>query len=240
MTISETQESSAAAVGSPVQRRIATALIFLNFALLVIALSANLQPSFLHGQILGWTGIWQVGTGQDYILLPLELTHATRLDEPLVVEVQYDNSADWQSIDLPQVVRSEAGSQLQRTRWAHLGRLVGWIAEQQPESEVLAVLTVQLVHFAEHQRNTTDATSRQIHSIRLLHPYVMSYDEDLASGGIQQAGDSIDDRVVYQAVVIREANGLVRVVPQQDPALTSKPGRTSPRPSSVLEGGDDE
>jgi len=214
-------------------RWIVSGLIALHFTALGIALSANMAPSFLHGEILPWLAPAHVTTAQDYVLLPLELTHAARIDMPLVADVRLVGDPRWRRIRLPQIASSAstaANSEQQivdwsssRSRWPNLSRLITWIALEQPNSEVLPEFALQLLKYAAACEPSWQLES--LAEIRLLQPHVLTYDEwiMLDRGQDSLLGDALSGQVVYGAKVIHTAGGELRLMPWQEPAMTSKP-----------------
>ncbi len=239
-TESEVALSEVALAGPSVKvRRIVSGLLAAHFSALAIALSANLAPSFLHGEILPWFAPVHVTTAQDYVLLPLELTHAAKIDLPLVADVRLvgdDPLADtpqWRRIQLPEIppfASSSANSQEQivnwsssRSRWPNLSRLIAWVAIEQPDSEVLPEFALQLLKYVGARESAIDLDS--VDEIRLIQPHVLTYDDwimlNREQGGLLEA--TLVGEVLYGAKVLRPARGELRLLPLQEPAMTSKP-----------------
>jgi hypothetical protein len=221
--------------GSPTRltRNITSCLIVLHFAGLIIALSANIAPSFLHGEALRWLAPVHVSTGQDYIMLPLELTQATDMDAPVVVEVMTEQETpSWQRLSFPND-RVSPGSLLS-SRWSNLARLMVWISQQQPDSEVLPELALRAIRSGSTPAGSSIDLNESI-AIRFVQPHVLSYDEDLVIAGGRESllADALEPNVVYAAQILHGKNGEIALVPSQDAGLTSKPIATTPKdPSS--------
>ncbi len=200
-------------------------LIVLQLGLLCLNLSANLAPSFLHGNVLAWLAPVNVTTAQDYIFLPLELTHAGTIDAPLQVEYRQASSEAWRPVPLLDP------ADVARTRWHNVGRLTCWIAEQQPSSDVLPELAAQVLRSAQAQGQVEQASE-----IRFYQPHVLSFDEDLvvAEGQGEFISSTLSGEVLYAVHVVTGPNGEIGVVPEQEPSLTSKP-LPAPAPSGIKE-----
>lgn len=224
-TRNEETQHAATQPSGPV-RSLISSLILLHFLGLIIALSANLAPSFLQGEAVAWLSPLHVTMGQDYIMLPLELTQAADMDAPVAVEVVNENGNEWEPLAIsgnglsPEFVRS--------SRWPNMARLLYWISQQQPDSEVLPEFAQRLLQ-ASRNANALDesgAPESRPQAIRFVQPHVVSYDEDLviASGRETLLADSMQSTVLYAARIVRDETGtIVGLIPQQDPALTSKP-----------------
>ncbi len=223
--------STPTASPSAKSRKWISLLIAIHFATMAIALSANLAPSFLHGEVLPWLAPLHVTSGQDYILLPLELTHAAKIDLPMAVEIRLVDQQKWRSLALPQIADKPAVADSQqivnwsssRSRWPNLSRLITWIALEQPSSTVLPEFSFQLLKYA--AAHEQDIEIDQIAEIRLVQPHVLNYDEfvQLNRGQGELLANQLDAEIIYGAHVVHTATGEIRLLPMQEPALTAKP-----------------
>lgn len=228
---------------SPQIRRLVSLVVAVHLGGLLIALSANLAPSFLHGQIQPWLALVHVTTGQDYVMLPLELTHAARMDSPLVVELRTAGETQWRRVPLPKVrQRSRPSADLlnteptpllmNRSRWPNVGRLIAWIALEQPDSEVLPEFLMQSLKYAAARNDWGEVSE-----VRLMQPHLLSFDEMLMVERGQAAliSDDLQGEVLYSASVVRGPRGELGLVPHQEPVRTSKPIRQSNKPGQLVE-----
>lgn len=212
---------------SKLTRRFVSAGIVVHLSACIVTLSGNLAPSYLHGQFATWLSPYQVVTGQDYNLLPLELTHGSSIDTPLELEIQIasiskSDSREWQRVELPSTKTIDDDSTLGNpgSRWGNIARLMLWIVNDEPDSEILAEITANLVRHLEATR-----TNQTIAAIRLVQPPVLSFDEDLLiyGGQAEFLADSFESKVVYSAKVVRLPDGEIGILPEQSTELTSKP-----------------
>ena len=213
---------------SPQVRWVASALICAHFTAILVGLSANLSPSYLQGQLTAWLAPYLVTMGQSYQALPLELTHAEPFDFPLWVELlpSDEPNAQWQPLLLPDtrqtIDESSSGGLDQRfSRWANYSRLIRLIATEQPESEILSDIAVQLVRNAASQ----SARRQRFQAIRLVAPKVLSYDEDaqVASGQLDLGAEVLAPTIVFEASVLEAPSGELSLVPSLSPLRTAKP-----------------
>ena len=206
---------------------IVSCLLFLQLVTVVIGLASNLAPSFVQGRINVWLAPYQVATGQDYVMLPLELTHAGLIDAPVIVEVEWDQSGEWLAFPLPSInpqpslTRNPTDGS--RSRWPNLARLFAWIAQEQPDAEVLSRFARQLALYANSLNPQQTLTG-----LRLIQPHVVSFDEDLlvSQGKADLIEQDLHGNVLYEVQVLRETDGTVRVLPLQEPMMMS-PRKTS-------------
>lgn len=224
---------------SPRARWVASTLICAHLAAVMLGLSANLAPSFLQGQLTAWLAPYLVTTGQSYQALPLELTHAEPFDFPLWVELlpSDEDHAQWQPL-LPPGTRQamdessegDVGGLDQRfSRWANYSRMIRLIATEQPDSEILSDIAVQLVRNAAAQ----SARRQNFRAIRLVAPKVLSYDEDtqVASGQLDLDAEVLAPTIVFEASVVGEPSGELSLVPSLSPLRTAKPfAQRKPQP----------
>lgn len=216
---------------SPRVRSLASALICAHLAALMLGLSANLAPSYLQGQLTAWLSPYLVTTGQSYQALPLELTHAEPFDFPLWVELlpSDESNASWQPLRLPNTRqttdessrRGVGGLDQRFSRWANYSRMIRLIATEQPDSEILSDIAVQLVRSAAAQ----SARRQNFRAIRLVAPKVLSYDEDaqVASGQLDLDADLLAPTIVFEASVVEGPSGELSLVPSLSPLRTAKP-----------------
>ncbi len=204
------------------QRACVSALVIVHFCLLVLALSANVAPSYLQGTLTGWFAPYLVATCQDYGAVPIELTHAQSLDFPLLLEFKTDEEASepWRQVQLPGA-RQLRGQpvDLRLSRWPNLARLIRLLSVDQPESEMLSDIGAQLVLFVQKH------TKKPVSAIRFVAPSVLSFDQDrlLSTGQAALIQGDIEQQIVFSAAVIHDSAGRVSLVPQQPPLRTSKP-----------------
>lgn len=209
-------------------RWLVSCLIALHFTGLGIALSANLAQSFLHGEVLVWLAPVHVTTGQDYIMLPLELTQASDMDAPVVIEVMRAQEQAWKQLGFPKGELTVDASHA--SRWPNLARLLYWISQQQPDSEVLPEFALRAIRSSSQAADGEASDGNPIAAIRLVQPHVVSYDEDLAIANGRAAffADAMQSNVIYAARIVRDVDGRIAgLVPEQDPSLTSKPTSAS-------------
>lgn len=193
-------------------RVVASLLVVLHFSALGIALSANLVPSFLQGELLAWLSPYLQTTRQAYGAVLLEWTHAQAIDFPVAVEWQ---TADSEWSPLPW------GGSLQRvppSYWPNLGRNVRLIAEDQPDNELLCDIAFRLLQHA-------GGSDENIVAIRMLQPHVLSFDEDLivAAGRESLIEAELEPDVFFAASVVRDNDGqAVGLIPWQAADRTAK------------------
>ena len=193
--------------------------IFAAFHLLalIIALSANFAPSLLQGRMTSALSFYHVTTAQDYNLLPLELTHGSRLDRPVYFQIKAPSSATWQTLDCQscQMVK-DIGQANNSHTWQNLTHVLTWLATQEPDSPLLAEVVFRLAK----QVDGLEPNSR----VRLLIPHVPTYDEFEIIRGQEGAvvSDLFDPEILYSANIVIDDEGEVRVVPEQSAELNAK------------------
>lgn len=208
-------------------RKIVSLILIVHWCALLFALSANLAPSYLQGNVMRWLSGYLVTTNQEYGALPLELTHAEPLDFPLIIEAHRrgDPAAEWRRLALPGVAPSPSiPLALNQSRWANFGRIICMVAMDQPEDVVLSDIAAQALTVAE------STGSDEHDAIRFLIPAVLSYDEDIMreNGQLTADAEELQPEIVYSASVVREPNGNIQLVPSQESLRTSKPAEVAP------------
>jgi hypothetical protein len=214
-------EQSGCEASSRVQLLVSCLIVF-HFGALLLALSANMAPSYLQGELAAWLAPYSVTTGQAYDAVPLELTHAESIDFPLLVELHrsQDGPQDWQMVEPPDVSRSRSGEvNMRYSRWPNLSRLTRLIALDDPESDVLSEIAAQAVIA------TQQADQDTYDQIRLVAPKVLSFDENsiVAAGQAAFISDELSREVVFSGWIVRDAEQGIKLIPQQDASRTSKP-----------------
>jgi hypothetical protein len=204
-------------------------LIIFHFSALLIALSANMAPSFLQGEMTSWLAPYSVTTGQSYGAIPLELTHAEPIDFPLLVELHrpQDDPQTWQTADLPYARVSRSGDvNLRGSRWPNVSRLIRMSAIDDPESEILSDIAAQAVKAMQRGRQ------EEFDRVRFLAPKVLSFDEDaiVAAGQGSLISGELSPEIVFSAWIVRDSDEGIKLIPQQDAARTSKPVKSEIRP----------
>jgi hypothetical protein len=203
-------------------RSIVSVLIVIHLAALVITLAANLAPSYLQGRLTDALAPYLRTTSQFYEAFPIELTHAESIDFPLLVEFHETGEppSQWRRADLPGVLASANGSiDVRGSRWPNLSRLIRLLAEDQPESEILADLLARFVV-------SEELTSHQpLDGARFIAPHVFSFDDDLlaAAGQGSLVQGEWKPEIIYQARIVRGAEGRILLVPEQESMRTAKP-----------------
>ena len=225
----ESSEAASPAVNQPPTPRtqflVSLAIVF-HFGALLVALSANLAPSYLQGQFTAWLSPYAVTTNQAYSSFPLELTHAEPFDFPLFVEFLSTTSQGsaqgevWERMLLPGSSSPNAAlHDLGWSRWANVCRVIQLIAADQPDSEILSDIAARLVTMGENK------SDKRFRSIRLIAPHVLSYDEDasVVSGERSLEDDALAPTILYRATIVRDLTQQISLVPEQIPLRTAKP-----------------
>lgn len=212
-------------------RIVVSLLIALHFGSLVVAWGANPAPSFLQGELQGWLAPWHVSTGQDYIMLPLDLVHAEAMESPVWFQFREDGASNWQTLDLPGVERGEQGFLAEvlpidysgaTSRWSNFARLFAWIAIEQPDSEVLPEFARQAL---KHLQNASNANLSSLGQVRFFQPHPMNFDEAAIAdrGQASLIEEQLTGRTIYAAHVLRDAQGSIQLVPMEDAQRTATP-----------------
>lgn len=208
---SETSNSSEVAydgIGRKVQW-ILSSIFVLHFMALLVALSSNRAPSYLQGELMNWLAPYLTTTHQSYGSIPLQLTHGEQVDFPLQVEWLADGDPNWQA----EASLTQAGA-----RWTSFARVIQVIGIDLPESEILSELGLKLVKQIEARESVA------VREIRFVVNHVLSFDEDLAiaTGREELLSDDRQPAIVFDAVVVRQADSPIGLIPQQDASRTSK------------------
>ncbi len=211
-------------------RRFMSFLVVAHFLALILTLSSNLGPSYVQGELGRWAAPYLVTTNQKYVALPLALTHADTIDFPLWIELRPSGSGPdaWQRFDLPGSSSGRGEASLTRSRWPNFSRMVRLVAEEQPDSELLAEIAAQVVRAAEARQEA------RFDQVRFVQPHVLSFDEDaiVDQGQASLIAQELEDEVVFTANVVRDSRGDIGLVPMQESSRTSKPlssgGEVSP------------
>ena len=198
---SQTGEASAAV------RVLFTTVVVGHLALLYLALSSNLFQSRLQQVAMDWASIYSVTTGQQYGMVPLEMTHAETFDLPLQVQTresqQSDRVSEWASVDsiLPE----------NAPRWSNLSRNLRVILEDDPENEILSDFAFAIV-----QQLESGSPSSQTNEIRFIQPFVPDFDEGSAlADGLGGLLDTAP-QVLFSATIVRNQGRAVGLVPDQE------------------------
>ena len=212
-------------------RLLVSLLIVFHLAALIIALSANLTPSFLQGELNTYLAPYHVTTGQDYLMLPLELTHGASMDRPFSVQFRLSGNPNWHDMDLPGAVTVRNGAtRFTRSRWPNFSRLLVWIMENEPESELLSEFASQCVRHLEATESNksadlrNDESSEAITEIRFIQPHVLSFDEALivAEGQEELIAEELSPEILYHGYVVR-IGSEIGLIPAEDSSRTAKP-----------------
>ncbi|MFK7737965.1 MAG: hypothetical protein AB8B50_18185 [Pirellulaceae bacterium] len=179
-----------------------------HLALLYLALSSNLFQSRLQQAAMGWASSYSVTTGQQYGMVPLELTHAESFDLPLLIQTRKSSppgqSSKWTTLDEFRTTNLP--------RWSNLSRSMRVIFEDDPENEILADFAFTIVR----QLEAKDQES-QADEIRFVQPFVPNFDEGSAlADGLGGLLDT-EPQVLYSATVVRDDQGrAVGLLPDQE------------------------
>lgn len=185
-------------------RRLASVVIVFHFTAILIALASNLAPSYLQDKLLGGLSPYLTTTHQSYGAVPLELTHGDPIDFPVDVEIQ-TNTPHWSQCRQAFLDNNSMGS-----RWPNLARILHIIAVNAPDDELLSEMGTRFVRYLEHVEES------EISAIRFIQPHVLDVEEYAAvSSGALSASD-FEAEVIFSAKVVRTADGLLGLVPEQE------------------------
>ncbi len=160
------------------------------------------------------------------------MNQADRLEAPVTIEVEQRGAASqWRQLPLPQVRQTQEGLRTNRSRWPNLSRLLCWVNENEPDNELLPEFAAAAVRSATAREAARPGSvfegfdSLQLRAIRFFRPHVLSFDEDLivSQDKAELIADSLQGEVIYSASVVFDAQGNLRLIPAQSPAMTAKP-----------------
>lgn len=189
--------------------------ILFHFTALYVAFNSNFFQSRLQEKIMDALSPYLISTSQAYGATPLELTHAQTFDFPIRVEVRLENESAWRPLNLgnPRKLLSQVA------RWNHFTRVVGIILEDDPESEILAEIALNLVNCSS---TTRTSSGDSIVAIRVIQPHVLSFDEATAKAAGQEDLIDLSPKVRFEAAVVRRNEQVVGLVPSQERYRSSK------------------
>jgi hypothetical protein len=228
-----TLRTNAVALPNSVARRWISLLIVLHFAGLILAWGGNLSPSLLHGELLRWLAPFHVATGQDYIMLPLDLTHSTTIDSPTFVQYQLDGEAKWRTISPRAVDGLEkmegellpASFSMSRSRWSNLLRLLAWIAVEQPDSELVPEFLKQQLVMA--RVSGMIDPSKMVSEVRLFQPHALTFDQKRNLASNPQLANLVVSQLpgnsLYSAMVVQAANNELALITREEPRRMAAP-----------------
>ncbi len=201
---------------SPRLKRLLSVVVVFHFAATLVALASNYSPSYVQGVVMDYLSPYLVTTHQAYGAMPLELTHGNAIDFPVAIEVQREESSNWDKLEL-----WKTGQEERRSRWNSLGRIITIVTEDQPESEVLSEIANQIVRHAEA---TNTRETAEITAVRIVQPHVMNFEEDLifASSGESFIEADLVAETLYAAKVVRSDGLVVGMLPVQEASRVSE------------------
>ncbi|HBE69887.1 MAG TPA: hypothetical protein DDW52_17205 [Planctomycetaceae bacterium] len=198
------------------QKRLASAFIVVQFAVLTLSLSANLSPSALQGDLLDWVEYYTIPTAQDYGAVPLELTHGESLDFPVAFQAIYaDEPGAWVPLRLPGVAfGKERPIKWTNSRWPNLSRAVRLLYGDTGDPEPLAILAAALLKSEGEERPLR---------VRAVSPTVISF---IQYQNVKEANltvaEAFNDSVIYTADVVVLGDGRWSLVPVEESQRTAR------------------
>ncbi len=195
--------------------------LVVHFFTLCLALSANLIPSELQMRLLGAVGPYASSLNQAYGLLPFEMIQGSELDHHFLFQIHCADTEknSWRAV-LP---GSNSTASQSPHSWKRFMRLSGMIATQE-EHAIVAKLCEAAVQEFENR------TKLPVDGVRLVRQVVPSFEQDLliSHGQREIIAGELQDDVLYQAKVVRFADGRIAFVPQTNATRAARSRSAEP------------